>query len=141
MAIFHLFFVRKIGFKYVFQYILERKNTFLDNEKQEVQKVERSAFQQSGQSMVLMKNWQFLHFFLFKARQDSIRCIRIFQNGKEPFQTIKRTSQKKSKNWDFLKRDSPWSWLKNCNCFIPLMFSEICQENVFHDILKKKNLI
>ena len=140
MAIFHLFFVRKIGCKYVFQYILERKNTFLDNEKQEVQKVERSAFQQwlvhgFDEKLAISP------FFLFKAKQDSIRCIRIFQNGKEPFQTIKRTSQKKSKNWDFLKRDSPLSWLKNCNCFIPLMFSEICQENVFHDILKKKSLI
>ena len=53
------------GREICFNDILERKNAFLGFKNQEVQKVEKMAFFQKGQSMVLVQNQPFFHLFVF----------------------------------------------------------------------------
>ena len=50
----------------------------------------------------------------------------------------KTTSQKKSKNWDFSKGDSPWSWSKIINCSILFIFDKMSNENLFHNTVQRK---
>ena len=45
---------------------------------------------------------------------------------------------KKLKNWHFSKGVKPWFWFKNGH-FSDFFFRNIQQENVFYDILKRKN--
>ena len=91
--------------------------------------------------MVLMKNWQFFLLFILGKKGQHNVFQDILERKKTAFDTKKPTSQKKSKNWDFSKRDSPWSWSKKGNCSILFIFGKIGQENVFHDILQKKPLL
>ena len=44
--------------------------------------------------MVLFKNWQFFHFFLFYAKYTKKMCLKIFYRDKMPFKTIKTRSHK-----------------------------------------------
>ena len=76
--------------------------------------------------------------FYFRQKRTAKCVSRYSRTKKTAFDTKKTTSQKKSKNWDFSKRDSPWSWSKKGNCSILFIFGKIGQENVFHDILQKK---
>ena len=58
---------------------------------------------------------------------------------KNTFQGYKNKKFKKSKNWLFSKGVNPWFWSENshfCNFFF---LGNIGQENVFFDILKRKN--
>ena len=61
--------------------------------------------------MVLTKIMKFLHlFFLGKIRQK-----KVFGNvldRKLPFLDYKNMDLKKSQNWQFSKRVSPWFWQK-----------------------------
>ena len=45
---------------------------------------------------------------------------------------------KKSKNWHFSKRVSPWFWSKICQFSNFFYLGNIGQENVFYDILERK---
>ena len=45
---------------------------------------------------------------------------------------------KKSKNWHFSRGVNPWFWSKNGH-FFNFFFSNIGKENVFYDILERKN--
>ena len=85
-----------------------------------------------------MKNWQFFLLFILGRKGQHNVFQDILERKKRPFDTKKTTSQKKSKNWDFSKRDSLWSWSKKGNCSILFIFGKIGQENVFHDILQRK---
>ena len=58
---------------------------------------------------------------------------------KNAFLAYKNKKFKQSKNWNFSKALNPWFWSKNghyCNFFF---LGNIGQENVFYDILKRKN--
>ena len=46
---------------------------------------------------------------------------------------------KKSKNWHFSKRVNPWFWSKNGHFSNFFFLGNIGQENVFYDILERKN--
>ena len=63
----------------------------------------------------------------------------IFQNKKTPFQAIKTRSSKKSKNRHFSKRVKPWFWSKNGRFFNFSFLGNIGKENVFYNILHRKN--
>ena len=60
--------------------------------------------------------------FLISAKQLSKMCLKVFQKEKKLFQTIKRTSQKKSKIWNFF------------------FIGKIAQQNVFESIVKRKQV-
>ena len=45
----------------------------------------------------------------------------------------------KGKNWDFSKGVNPWFWSKNGHFSNFFFLGNIGQENVFYDILERKN--
>ena len=55
------------------------------------------------------------------------------------FLGYKNSKLKKWKNWDFCKGVNPWFWSKIGHFSIFLFLSVIGQENVFYDILERKN--
>ena len=63
----------------------------------------------------------------------------IFYNEKNPFLGYKNKKFKKSKNWHFSKKVNPWLWSKNGHFSNFFFLGNIDQENVFYDILEKRN--
>ena len=53
----------------------------------------------------------------------------------------KNKKSKKAKNWHFPKGINPWFWSKNGHFSNLLFLSNLGQQNVFYDILKRKNAI
>ena len=58
---------------------------------------------------------------------------------KKAFPGYKNKKFKKWKNWDFSKGVSPWFWSKIDHFSTFFSLGNIGQENVFYDILKRKN--
>ena len=74
----------------------------------------------------------FFNFF-FQAIQARKMSFTIFYNEKTPFQAIK-TKSSKSRNGV-----NPWFWSKNGHFFQLFFLGNIGKENVFSDILERKN--
>ena len=88
--------------------------------------------------MVLVKNWPFFQHF-FKHNIAQINVFYDILERKNAFLGYKNKKFKKSKNWHFSKGVNPWFWSKNGH-FSNFCFSgNIGQENVFYDILERKN--
>ena len=88
--------------------------------------------------MIFVQKWPFYKlFFLANIEQEN-----VFYDILEPknaFLGYKNKKFKKSKNWHFSKGVNPWFLSKNghfCNFFF---VGNIGQENVFYDILERKN--
>ena len=76
-------------------------------------------------------------FFLGNIGQQNV-SYHILER-KNAFLGYKNKESKKSKNWHFSWRVNPWFWSKNGH-FSNFFFSgNIAQENVFYDILERKN--
>ena len=88
--------------------------------------------------MVLVKNWPFFHLF-FKDKIGQENVFYDILERKNAFLGYKNTKLKKSKNWDFSKGVSAWFWSKIDQYFLLLIKDKIGQENVFYDILERKN--
>ena len=58
---------------------------------------------------------------------------------KYAFLGYKNKKSKKSKNWPFSKGVNPWFWSKNGHFSYFFFLGNIGQENVFYDILERKN--
>ena len=61
------------------------------------------------------------------------------QEQREDFLRYKNQKFKKSKNWGFSKGVNPWFWSKNGHFSNAFFLDNIGQENVFYDILERKN--
>ena len=88
--------------------------------------------------MVLGKNWPVFHLF-FKDNKGQENVFYDILERKNAFLGYKNTKLKKSKNWDFSRGVSPWFWSKIDQYFHLLIKDKIGQENVFYDILERKN--
>ena len=77
--------------------------------------------------------------FSFQALQARKMSFTIFKNEKTPFQAIKTRSLKNRKIEFFSKGDNPWFSSKNGHFSNLFFLGTIGQENVFYDILKRKN--
>ena len=66
-------------------------------------------------------------------------CLRKFQNEKTPFQALKKRCSKSKKKCHFSKGVNPWFWSKNGHFLNFFLLGNIGQENVFYDILERKN--
>ena len=87
--------------------------------------------------MVLLQKWPFFQlFFLGNIRQENV--FYDILERKNAFLSYKNNKFKKTKNWDFSKGVNPWFWSKNGH-FSNFFFWQYGQENVFCDILKRKN--
>ena len=138
MAIFPTFiFSGNVIQENVFYDILERKNAFLGHKNKKLKKSKNSQFSKGVNPWLWSKNGHFSKFF-FQVIQARKMSFRIFQNEKTPFQAIKTRSSKSQKTDIFPK------WLTHG--FGPKMaispnyfLGVVGPENVFYDILERKN--
>ena len=86
--------------------------------------------------MVLVQKGHSSNFFLGNIGQENV-FFNILKR-KNVFLGYKKKKFKKSKNWHFSKGVNLWFWSKNGN-FSNFFLGNIGQENVFYDILKRKN--
>ena len=135
---FHFSFLGNIGQKNEFYDILERKNAFLGYKNKKFKKSKKLTFFQRGLSMVLVEIWPFFQIS-FSANIGQENVFYDFLERKNAFLGYKKNKFKKSKNWHFSKGVSPWFWSK-IGYFSTFFFSgNIGEENVFYDILERKN--
>ena len=88
--------------------------------------------------MVLFEKWPFFQlFFLAKIGQENV--FYDILERKNACLGYKNKKLKKSKNWHFSKEVNPWFWSKNGHFFNFFFLAKIGQENVFNDILERKN--
>ena len=81
----------------------------------------------------------FPFFFLGNESQENI--FYDILERKNAFLGYKNKKLKKSKNWHFSKGVNPWFWSKNGHFFNFFFLGIIGQENVFYDILERKNAL
>ena len=88
--------------------------------------------------MVLVQKWPFLQlFFVGNIGQENV--FYDILERKNTLLAYKNKKFKKTKNWHFSKGVNPWFWSKNGH-FGNFFFSgNIGKENVFCDILERKN--
>ena len=88
--------------------------------------------------MVFVQKWPFFQlFFLGNIEQENV--FYDILKGKIAFLGYKNKKFKKSKNWHFSKGVNPWFWSKNGHFSNFFFLGNIEQENVFYDILERKN--
>ena len=88
--------------------------------------------------MVLFQKWPFFQlFFLGNVRQQNV--FYDILERKNALLAYKKKKFKKSKNWHFCKGVNPWFWSKNGHFSNFFFVGNRGQENVFYDILERKN--
>ena len=88
--------------------------------------------------MVLVKKWPYFQLFSLCDKDQENVFYNILER-KNPFLGYKNKKFKTSKNWRFSKGDNPWFWSKNGHYSTFFFLGNINQENVFYDILERKN--
>ena len=89
--------------------------------------------------MVLVQKWPFFQlFFLGNIGQENV--FYDILERKNAFLGYKNKKFKKSKNWLFSKGVNPWFWSKHSHFSNFLFLGNIGQENVFYNILERKNV-
>ena len=89
--------------------------------------------------MVLLQKWPFFQlFFLGNIGQENV--FYDILERKNAFLGYKNKKFKKSKNWHFSKGVKPWFWSKNGHFGNFFFLRNRGQENIFYDILKRKNV-
>ena len=88
--------------------------------------------------MVLIQKWPFFQLF-FLANIGQQNLFYDILERKNAFLGYKNNKSKKSKNWHFSLGVNPWFWSKNGHFSNFFFLGNIGQENVFYDILERKN--
>ena len=88
--------------------------------------------------MVLVQNWPFFNL-LFLGNIGQQKLFYDILERKNAFLGYKNNKFKQSKNWDFCKGVNPWFWFKIGHFSIFSFLGNMGQENVFYDILERKN--
>ena len=84
--------------------------------------------------MILIKNLKIFHLFIFgKIREENV--FDHILERKKVFLDYKKEKVKKVKNWNFSV-----VLVKNLKIFHVFIFGKMREENVFDDILERKNL-
>ena len=88
--------------------------------------------------MVLVQKWPFFQLFsLGNIGQENV--FYYILERKNAFLGYKNKKSKKAQNWHFSQGVNPWFWSKNGHFSNFFFFGNIGQENVFYDILERKN--
>ena len=88
--------------------------------------------------MVFVQKWPFFQlFFLGNIGQENV--FYDILERKNAFLGYKNKKSKNTKNWHFCKGVNPWFWSKNGHFSNFFFLGNIGQENVFYDILERKN--
>ena len=99
--------------------------------------MQSSHFSQGYNPWFWPKNGDFSNFFLGNISQENVFYDILEQ--KNAFLGCKKKTFKKSKDWHFSQGDNPWFWFKNGHFSNFFFLGNMGQENVFNDILKRKN--
>ena len=94
---------------------------------------------QSGWPMVLVQKWSFFQLFFFRQYTPGKWVLR-YSRTKNAFLGYKNKKFIISKNWPFSKGVNPWFLSKNGHFSNFFFFGNLGQENVFYDILERKNV-
>ena len=87
---------------------------------------------------IFAQKWPFFQlFFLGNIGQENVFNDTL--ERKNAFQNYENKKFKKSKNWHLSKRVNPWFWPQNRYFAIFFLIGNIGQENVFNNILERKN--
>ena len=95
--------------------------------------------------MVLVQKWPFSQLFSlmqyrpYRQYRPGKCLLRHSKTKKNAFVGNKNKKLKESKNWHFSKRVNPWFWSKNGHFSKFFFLRNIEQENLFYDILERKN--
>ena len=132
-------FLCNIGQEHVFYDILERKNAFLGYKNKKLEKSKNSHFSKGVNPWIFSKNVRFLELvFLANLGQHNVLCDIL--ERKYAFLGYKNNKFKKSKNWNFFKGVNPGIFSINGHFSNFFFLGNIGQENVFCDILERKNV-
>ena len=135
---FHPFFFGNKGRENVFYDILERRNVFLSYKNKKFKKWKNCHFSTGVSPMFWSKIGHFsLVFFKGSIFQENV--FYDILERKNLFLGYKNKKFEKWKNWHFSKGVSLWFWSKIGVFSIFFFKSNIGQENVFYDILERKN--
>ena len=135
---FLLFFWGNIGQENVFYDILERNNDFLGYKNKQFKKSKNWHFSKGVNLWFWSKNGHFSYFFfLGNIGQENVFYDILERNN--DFLGYKNKKVKRSKIWHFSKGVNPWFWSKNGHFSYFFFLGNIGQENVFYDILERKN--
>ena len=138
MAIFQSFFSRQYRPRKCFlRYSRTRKAPFYPIKTRSSESPKLEIFPKGlthgfGQKMAI-----FLCFFFGSIGQEIV--FNDILERKNTFLTYKSKKFIKSKNWDYSQGLNRWFWSKNGHFSIFFFFGNIGQENVFNDILERKN--
>ena len=88
--------------------------------------------------MILVQKSPFFQLFLLGNIGQEKFCYDILEQ-KKPCLDFKNKILKKSKIWHFSKGVNPWFWSKNFLFSKLSVLGNIGHENVFYDILERKN--
>ena len=88
--------------------------------------------------MVLVQKWPFFEKFFFFGNKGKGNVFYDILERKIAFLGYKNMKFKTSKRWHFSKGVKQWFWSKNGH-FCIFFLTYIAQENVFYDILERKN--
>ena len=129
---FHLFFKDNIRQENVFYDILERRNAFLGYKNKKFKKSNNRHFSKG------LTPWFSSFYFVGNVGQENV--IYDILERKNAFLGYKNKKFKKSKNWHFPKGVNPWFFCPKIAIFQLFFLCFMAQENVFHDILERKNV-
>ena len=88
--------------------------------------------------MVLVQKWPFFQLVFFRQYRPENVFYDILER-KNAFLGYKNKKFKKSKNCHFSKGVNPWFWFKSGHFSNLFFLGNIGHENVFYDILERKN--
>ena len=135
---FQLFFLGNIGQENVFYDILERKNAFLGYKNKKFRKSKNWHFCKGVNIWFWSKNGPFSNFYILGDIGQENVSYDILER-KNAFLGYKNKKFKHSKNWHFSKVVNPWFSSKNRPVSNFYFLGNIGKENVFYDILHRKN--
>ena len=134
----NFFFLGNIGQENVFNEIPARKNVFLRNKNIKLKKSKHWPFSKGVNPWFWSKNGHFSNFFfLGNICQENV--FNEIPERKNAFLSNKKKKFKKSKDWHLCKGVNPWFWSKNGHFSTCFFLGNIGQDNVFNDILERKN--
>ena len=105
----------------MFDYILERENTFVQNKNNKLMKSKNCYFSKGVNPWVWSKIGN-ISIFLFKPKKWQKNVFDDIIERKNTFLETKNNKLIKSKYWYFQKRASPWVWSEISNFSIFLFY-------------------
>ena len=114
------------------------KNSFVSYKNKKSEKTENWHFSKGVTPWFWSKKNHFFNFF-FLSNLGQQNVFYDILERKKAILGYKNKKFKKLKNWHFSKRINPRFWSKNGHFFNFFFLSNLGQENVFYDILERKN--